>query len=217
MARCPSTLAGLALIGIGFAIVQLGRFISAEVSVPAQRGQAISIVVFGSTIGAVFGPLIVGPAGKFALSLGYPELAGPYAAAGLLFALALPVIFLGLRPDPRELSIQIAQRYPKSGDASGKIRSLREILRQPEAAIAVVTMVLGQMVMVMVMVLTALHMRGHEHPLSSVSVVISAHTFGMYATSLISGRLVDRRGRKPVILLGGTLLFLACIAAPLTP
>ncbi len=73
------------------------------------------------------------------------------------------------------------------------------------------------MVMVMVMILTALHMRGHEHPLSSVSVVISAHTFGMYATSLISGRLVDRRGRKPVILLGGTLLFLACIAAPLTP
>jgi len=139
----PIYLGGLALIGISFAIVQLGRFISAEVSVPAQRGQAISMVVFGGTIGAVFGPLIVGPAGKFALSLGYPELASPYAAAGLLFALTLPVIFLGLRPDPRELSIQIAQRYPTSGDASGKIRSLREILRQLEAAVAVVTMVLG--------------------------------------------------------------------------
>jgi MFS family permease len=216
-ASLPIFLGGLVFIGVGFAIVQLGRFIAAEVSIPTQRGRAISTVVFGGTIGAVFGPLLVGPAGRLALELGYLELSGPYAIAGLLFSLALPVVFFGLRPDPRKLSFEIEQRYPTSGTESGKMRPLGEILRQPGAAVAVATMVLGQMVMVMVMVLTALHMRENAHPLSSVSVVISGHTLGMYATSPLSGYLIDRRGRKPVILLGGALLFLACITAPLTP
>jgi len=56
-------------------------------------------------------------------------------------------------------------------------------------------MVFGQMVMVMVMVMTSLHMRDHQHALASISLVIGSHTFGMYAFSLISGRLADRWGR----------------------
>jgi len=213
----PVFLGGLILIGVAFAIVQLGRFISAEVSPPQMRGRAISMVVFGGTIGAVLGPLLVGPAGVVALSFGFEELAGPYAAAALLFALAVPVIAFGLRPDPRELSVEVARLYPVTAKTSDGARSLRQILRQPEASVAVVTMVLGQMVMVMVMVLTALHMRGNDHSLRDVSVVISAHTLGMYATSPISGRLVDRHGRRTVILLGAAILFAACITAPLSP
>ena len=71
--------------------------------------------------------------------------------------------------------------------------------------------------MVMVMVITALHMREHQHGLGSVSLVISAHTFGMYGFSIISGRLADRLGRGPVIITGAATLLLACLAAPLSP
>ena len=38
----------------------------------------------------------------------------------------------------------------------------------------------------------------------------------MYAFSILSGRLVDKWGRGPVILIGATTLMLACLTAPLT-
>src|SRR5713226_1097911 len=78
-------------------------------------------------------------------------------------------------------------------------------------------MIFGQLVMVMLMVITPLHMSGHRHAISSISYVISAHVLGMYAFSILSGRLADRWGRGPVIMAGGTLLLLACLAATLSP
>jgi MFS family permease len=72
-------------------------------------------------------------------------------------------------------------------------------------------------VMVMVMVITALHMKNHQHALGAISIVISAHTFGMYAFSIFSGQLVDRWGRGPVILVGAATLVLASVAATISP
>jgi MFS family permease len=78
-------------------------------------------------------------------------------------------------------------------------------------------MVIGQVVMVMVMVITGLHMKGLTHPLSSISIVISAHTFGMFAFSIVSGRLADHFGRETVIMLGSGILILAGLSAGLSP
>jgi MFS family permease len=60
-------------------------------------------------------------------------------------------------------------------------------------------------------------MRGHHHDLIDISVVISSHTFGMYAFSIVSGRLADRWGRGPVILTGSATLIMACLAATISP
>jgi MFS family permease len=60
-------------------------------------------------------------------------------------------------------------------------------------------------------------MIGHNHTLGNVSAVISAHTLGMYAFSVVSGRLADRWGRGPVIMTGVITLLLACLTAPLSP
>ena len=85
------------------------------------------------------------------------------------------------------------------------------------ALVAVSAMALGQVVMVAVMVITSLHMSDHHHNLSDISAVIASHTFGMFAFSVISGRLADRWGRGPVILTGAFTLLLACITAPISP
>jgi MFS family permease len=69
------------------------------------------------------------------------------------------------------------------------------------------------MVMVVPMSITSVHMKAHQHGLNAVSLVISAHTFGMYAFSIISGRMADRRGRGPVIIMGATVLMLSCLMA----
>jgi MFS family permease len=207
---------GMVLMGFGNAAVLLGRFSAAEVNPPEKRGAAISNVVLGGTVGAIFGPLLVGPMGILSLRFGMDELAGAYIASMVLFGIASVIIFLGLRPDPREIGRQVADLYLDSAPG-GAARPIGVILREPAALTAVTAMVPGQVVMVAIMVITSLHMKGHNHQLGDISAVISAHTLGMYAFSVVSGRLADKWGRGPVILTGTATLLLACLAAPLSP
>jgi len=217
LSSLPEFLVGMTLMGMANAAVVLGRFAAAEVHPPNERGKAISNVVIGGTFGSIFGPLLVAPAGNLAPIYGLSELAGAYAAALLLFLLAGLVIFLGLRPDPRELGKEVTRLYPEASPRSSEARSISLILRQPAAQVAIAAMVLGQVVMVMLMAITSLHMRQHQHGLGNISLVISAHTFGMYAFSLLSGRLADQWGRGAVIISGTIALLVACLTAPLSP
>ena len=212
-------LVGMVMMGITNAAVVLGRFAAAEVNPPERRGAAISNVVLGGTFGAIVGPLLVGPMGNLVHTLGMDELAGAYLATLVLFVIAAVVVFAGLRPDPRDLGKQVAAQHPDPavGAFTGKARPIFEILRQPAALVAVSAMALGQVVMVAIMVITSLHMRDHHHNLRDISAVIASHTFGMFAFSVISGRLADKWGRGPVILTGAATLLLACITAPLSP
>jgi MFS family permease len=212
-------LTGMVLMGIANAAVTLGRFAAAEVNPPERRGAAISNVVLGGTFGAIVGPLLVGPMGNFVRSLGMDELMGAYLATLILFVISSVVVFAGLRPDPRDLGKQVAAQYPDPALTSltGEARPIFEILRQPAALLAVSAMALGQVVMVAIMVITSLHMRNHQHNLRDISAVIASHTFGMFAFSVVSGRLADKWGRGPVILTGASTLLLACVTAPLSP
>ncbi len=209
-------LAGMLLMGAANAAITLGRFAAAEVSPPERRGAAISNVVLGGTVGSIFGPLLVGPAGMLVMMYGFAELSGAYLATLTLFLLASLIIFSFLTPDPRDIGREIAELHPESTNP-GPARPVLEILTQPAALAAVLSMVLGQVVMVAVMVITSLHMKENHHMLGDISLVVSSHTFGMYAFSVISGRLADRFGRETVILTGAGVLLLSCLTAPLSP
>jgi MFS family permease len=210
-------LLGLGMMGVASAALTLGRFAAAEVHPPAERGRAISTVVLGGTVGAVLGPLLVGPAGAWAERLGQRDLSGAYVVSGVFLLVAGAVIFSLLRPDPREVGRAMAAHYPIEGSVAEGVRPLRAILGGTDARLAILAMVLGQAVMVMVMVITSLHMRAHDHGLGQVSAVISSHTLGMYAFSIVSGRLADRWGRRPTIAVGAAGLTAACILATLSP
>ena len=211
-----SLLIGLILVGMARSAVDLGRFAAAEVHLPAERGRAISHVVLGSTVGAIFGPLLVGPMGRLAVGAGFSELAGPYGVGFAGLVLAATLIFTGLRPDPRDIGRELARIHPETVPLQAT-RPLAEIVRQPGVVVAMVSVVFAQLVMIVPMSITSVHMMAHQHPLTAVSLVVSAHTLGMYAFSIISGRMTDRRGRGPVIILGSMLLILSCLmAAPST-
>lgn len=207
---------GLMMMGTTNAAVQLGRFAAAEVNPPAQRGRAISLVVLGGVIGTVLSRMLAVPVSNFAVGIGMDELAGAYITTLSLFVIASILVFIGLRPDPREVGLEVAKQYPPL-IPHGETRSILEILRQPAATTAVVAMILGQVVMVAIMVITSLHMENHQHNRGDIYTVISGHTFGMFAPSIISGWLLDTWGRGKMILFGAFTLLLACITAPLSP
>jgi MFS family permease len=83
--------------------------------------------------------------------------------------------------------------------------------------VAIVALVTGQVVMVLIMTMTPLHMIEHGHSLGAVGLVISAHTFGMFALSPLSGRLTDRFGSVPVILAGMAILAVSAVMAAAAP
>lgn len=209
-------LGGLVLMGVAHAVLQLARFAAAEVHSAAERGRAISNVVIGGTIGSVLGPLVVGPVGSLARTFGLDELAGPYFLSLVMFALAGIVVFVWLRPDPRDVGRALVLHESDSSTPIAASRSIGAIMKTPGTIVAMAAMIFGQVTMVMLMVITALHMKDHQHPLQSISLVISSHTFGMFAFSIISGRLADRLGRVPVIMIGAVTLIAACLIAPLS-
>ncbi len=216
----PLFLIGLFLVGTARGITDQSRYAAADAVHPDRRASAISTVVFASTIGAVGGPLLVGPLGQIALAGGLPELTGPMFGGAILFGLAALTLFLFLHPDPRLLAIHPGRHTASVNQLQPVTRSPGAILRLPSVRTGLISMVLGQVVMVLVMSVTSLHMSHHHHGLDSISLVIGAHTFGMFGLSMLTGRLIDRLGRTPTIIIGTWLLIAGALIAPaslLTP
>jgi MFS family permease len=213
-ASIPLLLIGSALTGFANAAGNLGRYIAADMASPERRASAIGLVVWGTTVGAVIGPNLTAPAGAVAVSLGLPELAGAYGLTVLFIGLAWVVAALLLRPEPYALADPSAL---PTLDEHGEVPSLPAILARPSVATALVTLVAAQVVMVLIMTMTPLHLIDHGHGLGTVGLVLSAHTFGMFGLSPITGRLTDRFGSPRVIAAGLIGLALAALLAALAP
>jgi MFS family permease len=210
-------LCGILVMSSANASFNLGRFTAAEVNPPAWRGRAVAFVVLGGTFGSVIGPTLVAVSGRIASHFGASPLAGPYGVDALFFAIAALVLLLLLRPEPKLLAQAIETRYPTEDKRQGKARPLAELLRHPGIFTAMTAMILSHAVMILLMGITSLHMHHHDHSLDAISLVFSAHTLGMFALSVVTGWLIDRWGRIPMILSGAIILVLSCILAPLSP
>ena len=130
--------------------------------VAGKGASAIGFVVWGSTLGSIVGPNLVTVAGEIAMSFGLPHLAGAYGVPILFVGAATALTVFTLRPDPATLS----SAAPFS--AHHAPASLRAVLVRPRVLAAVVALVIGQVVMVLVMTMTPLHMTEHGHDLAAV-------------------------------------------------
>ena len=216
----PLLLIGTVLIGVGNSSNQLSRYVAADLAPPDRRASAIGLVVWGATIGAVAGPNLAAPAGRIALALGLPELSGPYLVPIVFVGAAAVLSFVLLRPDPYALA-DASSRHDGIDGGEGSERSVAvsvaSVLARPNVPVAMVALVAGQVVMVLIMTMTPIHMTSHGHDLAAVGFVISGHTFGMFGLSPISGRFTDRFGSVPVILAGLGVLAIASVMAAAAP
>jgi MFS family permease len=84
-------------------------------------------------------------------------------------------------------------------------------------ALAFVTLMVSQLVMIGTTSTSTLYLHDQGHPVGTIGLAASLHLAGMYVSSPLSGWLSDRFGRLPMIGTGGVILLLACALAGLVP
>ncbi|MQA84504.1 MAG: MFS transporter [Streptosporangiales bacterium] len=216
----PLLLVGMLAFGSGTATNLQARYAAADLATPERRGQALSMVVWATTLGAVAGPNLAEPAGRLSGALGIPALAGGFVVSAVVFLLGGLVILALLRPDP--LLVARAAEEEHGGEASPRTRrSLRAALgtirRSPGASLGLAAVATGHTAMIAVMALTPVHMGQYGATLQVIGLVISGHVAGMYALSPVVGWLSDRFGRIAVILGGQATLLLSLLLAGTAP
>jgi MFS family permease len=210
-------LVGAVLLGATSAANSGARYAATDLAPDAHKGRALSTVVWASTIGAVAGPNLTGPAGAFADLLGVPELTGPFALGAIGMLAAAVIIGVLLRPDPLLLAREAAGVAPTTPSGTAWGRAVAAARERPVLAFAVLGMACAHAAMVAVMVMTPLHMEHGHAELRVIGLVISVHVLGMFAFSPLVGILADRAGRPAALLTGAGLLLAALVLCAYAP
>ncbi len=200
----PWVFAGMGLIGVGHASNQLSRFAATDVHAPDRRAYVLGWVVWASTIGAAIGPLLLRSLEGMTERLGFPPDASGFLV-GIGFYGAAFLVSQTLRPDPASLATrdEIAIEHVP----------IREYLRSPVVRLAIGALMSAQTAMILVMAITPVHLDDHGHGIGAVGAVMSAHIVGMYALSPVMGKVTERLGHAPTMLLGIVILLAATLSA----
>ena len=202
----PLVLIGCFFVGVASASSYQARYAATDLATEEHRARALSWVVWAGTVGAVLGPNLLNASGNLGLSLGLPQLSGPYVVAAVCLSISALVLLVFLRPDPYLTSLE---REAAAGEAAHRPRlrdGIEHLRGRPRAVLGIAAIAIGHVVMVMVMVMTPVHMAHVDVTLQLIGLVISVHVAGMYALSPVVGWAVDRYGRVPVIVAGIAIL-----------
>ncbi|WP_462421915.1 MFS transporter [Salinicoccus sp. Marseille-QA3877] len=206
----PLLFLSLLIYGAGTATNLQTRYAGTDLATKEQRGTAVSIAMFSTTFGAVAGPNLVDVMGSFAMSIGVPELAGPFILSSAAFLLAGIFLYVFLRPDPFIISLKINElrRQTDTEQISEPFYSNKKLIMT-----GAFIMVITQIVMVAIMTMTPVHMGDHGHTLRAIGFVIGLHIAAMYLPSPLTGILVDKIGRPAMAIAGGLILLASGIIA----
>ena len=189
-------LAGAFLIGIYQASASYYRFAAADLASPAFRPKAISWVLTGGIVAALFGTLLV---------MGTADLLAPVTFAGTWLAMAVLALAAAL--------ILLAVDIPYKEEISTATgRPLSVIASQPRYIVAAITGMLSYGIMMLVMTATPVAMLGCGFSVQDSSWVIQWHALAMFVPSFFTGSLITRFGAARISAIGMLLLVGAAIA-----
>jgi len=209
-------LVGMALFGIANTSNLLARFAAADVSPTLQRGRAMGLIVWGSTLGSIIGPNLMQPVVRVGAWLGLSEVGSAFLISVAGYTLAAILVQLLLRPDPLAIASLFDDR-PRTAGPAAPPRPLREILAEPRVRIAVGTLMAGQLVMIGTTSTSPVYLHDQGHSVGTIGLAVAMHLGGMYVASPLSGWLSDRFGRLLMIGVGAFVLVLAVAVAGLAP
>lgn len=215
MRNFPLLLAGMALFGVAQTSNLLARYAAADVAPAATRARAMGLIVWGSALGSIVGPTLMGPAVGAGALLGIAAPASAFLVSVAGYALGALLVQALLRPDPLALA-----RRAGSREATIPVRPPRHaaaVLADPQVRLALATLSVSQFVMIATTSTSPLYLHDHGHGIGVIGLAVSLHLGGMYVTSPLSGWLSDRLGRRAAIGLGAAILLGAVLLAGLAP
>ncbi len=197
---------GAFILGIGQSATLQARYAASFISREKFTATALSLAVWFSVFGSVFGPRLISSYSEFFDNIFNSELIVGYIVAlfGMFFASLSMLAFTSknnLLRKPSIIENPIAQEI--NAKKSGNLLSL--------------VLVLNHFIMVVIMSATPLHIQDIGETVKLVGVVISYHTLGMFLFSPILGKYVDKFGYKYFTYAGTIILLLSCLIILLYP
>ena len=204
LANFPLFITGVITYALGIGIAHQLRLAAADMYPLDRRGEGISYVMTGSTLGAFGGPLIITASGIFTRISGVNEYSAPWLFAPLIAGIAIALTML-VKPDPIDIAKSLDN---SSSDGGGKYldspsgESIRKAILHYPIITAFTVSAITWGIMSMVMVLVSFILKSHDIALALISLAVAIHVFGMYGLSIPVGKLTDKFGRRNVLLLG---------------
>ncbi len=188
---------GTLVLGVYQASSQYYRFAAADVASAKFRAKAVSWVLTGGVVSAVFGTLLV---------MQTKDIFAPYLFVGSYLASAVcaglsVVVLCFLRSPPQTLAAADAQR------------PLAVIVRQPRLVAAIACGTIAYGVMSLVMTASPIAMVDCGFSVNAASWVIQWHAIAMFLPSFFTGTLIGWIGVERTAALGMVLLAGAAAAA----
>lgn len=188
--------AGCTLIGAYMSAQGFHRFAAADTAPEALQPRMISLVQAGGLFSALAGPIMARTTAESS--------AVPFAmtfAAIIVLNMIGPLLYALLR-------IPVLPQASHSAAAPSG-RSLRQLLRTPEIAVAMICAMVAYALMNLVMTSTPLAMVGCGYDTGDAANVVSAHIVAMFAPAFFTGHLITRFGARRVVAAGLLILAVA--------
>ncbi|WP_157996843.1 MULTISPECIES: MFS transporter [Streptomyces] len=211
-------LAGSVLLGAGTTAAMLGRFLAADLVEDGRQAQAMGRAVGSLTVGAVAGPVLLGPSGALAEAFGFDRLTGLHLIAMVVFPLAA-LICVPLHATSRRAGSARADRESAEDAAEEAPADKRTQTGSPASAgrwrqsrwLPLAVLATGNISMVGIMGAAPGHLHHHGWDLNAVGFLMAAHIGGMFALSPVSAALCRRLGARQTSVLAAVAMVLTLL------
>lgn len=194
-------LIGAFILGIGQSASLQTRYVASFVATESFKATALSLAVWFSVFGSIFGPRLVGEySAIFDEWFGSDLIVGYFIATLGMFLAGISVSLFSQKDSSLNKKLVI-QKSVKISELDSTSKLLTRIL------------VLNHFIMVLIMSATPLHVQDIGETIKLVGAIISYHTLGMFLLSPILGNLVDKYGNNRFAIIGSLILIISCIVS----
>jgi len=203
---------GSLLIGLGINFTSLASTAVSDMYSTKSRGSAIGLINASSYIGNIISGIVVGI---------LTDIIGivPVLMFGALLSAISITMMIAIRRDPLQIARQIREfnedkKSQNSVEADKKVRGPKEIFKLRPIQVQFWSRVFAHAPRLFLVITIPFILPRIGYKMGSVGLLFTLMGLGMFLSSLPSGYLADRIGRKRVLLIGLTLIMLSTFITP---